>query len=469
MRRTAVLALAAAALVGCSDRITSPDAPAPGAPSLAATPAGGTSTVAPIVFVLSQPRVIATVTGGWNYFRYPNRPDAEVGGGTAAWQYRDDPFYGPMHVMRAPLSTGAATEVAVLDYAANPTVNDRYTAWQSSDSTVTVVDNASGRTWQLAAPKTELTTLRLAGDQLALLRRTGGSARDLVVYDLAAGTSRVVAGLGADAIVNPGFFSFDGRWAGVRVSTNLTGIMVVDTRTGQQRIAVPYRSGGLSGPWIDAGRMVYSLMDGGTTYTYAQDLATGATRIVSSASPPVPLPYPDTRLRQTTPRISGSLVVWTDTRRDSSDSQGYPQHTDVYLHDLASGVEMPVSTAPGWSGDARVSGNHLLWTRSREGARDLTWELVTEDVTPVSIPLLMDELKKMEAAGTVPADPLGHVLETFLAQAQARRMGSPAVIAHLRQFAMMVHRNAGTKIDAAAAQRLEGIANGVILRMTGHG
>jgi hypothetical protein len=75
----------------------------------------------------------------------------------------------------------------------------------------------------------------------------------------------------------------------------------------------------------------------------------------------------------------------------------------------------------------------------------------------------------MEAAGTVPADPLGHVLETFLAQAQSPRMGSSAVIAHLRQFATMVHRNAGTKIDAAAAQRLEGIADGVILRMSAQG
>lgn len=465
MRRTAVLALAAAAMAACGDRITSPDAPVPGDASLAAATARGTSDVAPIVFVLSQPRVIATVPGGWGYFRYPNRPDAELGGGTAAWQYRDDPFYGPMHVMRAPLATGAATELAVLDYAANPTVSDRYTAWQSSDSTVAVVDNASGRRWQLAAPKTELNTLRLVDDQLALLRRVAGSRRELVVYDLAAGTERVVGELGSDGVVDPGFFSFDGRWAGIRITNNLTSVLVVDTRTGQQRIAVPYRSGGLSGPWIDAGRMVYSLMEGGRTYTYAQDLATGATREVSSAAPPVTPPYPDTRLRQTGARISGSLVVWTDMRRDSADSQGYPQHTDVYLYDLASGVEMPVSTAPGWSGDARVSGSHLLWTRSRDGAGGLTWELVTADVAPVSIPLLLDELRKMEAAGTVPAE-LGRVLEAFLAQAQSRRMGKVAAIAHLRQFATMVHRSAGKKIDAAAAQRLEGIANGLILRMS---
>ena len=200
-----------------------------------------------------------------------------------------------------------------------------------------------------------------------------------------------------------------------------------------------------------------------------QDLATGATRAVSTVSSPVPLAYPDTRLRQTDPRISGSLVVWTDTRRDSVESnQGYPLNTDVYLYDLATGVEMPVSTAPGWSGDARVSGLHLLWTQSRQGARDLTWDLVTSELTPVSIPMLLAELRKMEDAGTVQAKPLGHVLETLLSEASSRRPGKEATLALLRQFATMVHRNAGTSVDAAAALRLEGMANGVIL-LTMHG
>jgi hypothetical protein len=471
MRRTAVLALAAATLAACSDRITSPDAatPAQVEPSLSAAAAAGTSTVAPIMFVLSQPRVIGTVPGGWGYFRYPNRPDAELGAAAAVWQYRDDPFSGPMHVMRAPLSTGGATELATVDYATYPTASEHYTAWQSSDSTVMVMENAGGRTRQLAAPRTAPGTLRLVGDQLALVRYTTTRRKELVVYDLAAGTDQVAAQPGSDGIaVYPDGYAFDGRYAAFVAANDFYGIVVIDTRTGTSRVADPNRHGRVSPPSIDAGRLVYSMLDGGTSYTYVQDLATGATRVVSSATSPVPLPYPSGRLRQTNPRISGNLVVWTDTRRDSSEiDAGYPTHTDVYLYDLASGTEMPVSTAPGWSGDARVSGSHLLWTRSRDGAGGQTWELATADVTPVSVPVLLDELKKMEAAGTVPADPLGHVLETFLTQAQSRRMGTVAVVAHLRQFATMVHRNAGTRIDAAAAQRLEGIANGIILRMVG--
>jgi hypothetical protein len=470
MRRTALLALAAAVLGACSDRLTAPDAAAPAAGPLPASAAARAPAVAPIPYVLSEPRVIGTVTGGWSFFRYPNRPAAELGGAAAVWQYRDDPFYGPMHVMRAPLSTGAATQLAQLDYAAYPTASERYTAWQSGDGTVTVMDNASGGARQITAPRTAPTTLRLVGDQLALLRSAGGGRKELVVYDLTAGTQRVVDGVGSDGagVIGAAGFAFDGRYAAFAVTNNLTGIMVVDTRTGAQRLAVPYRSGALSAPWIDGGRLVYSLVDGGKTYMVVQDLGTGATRTVSTVSSPAPLTYPDTRLRQTDPRISGSLVVWTDTRRDSVESnQGYPLHTDVYLYDLATGVEMPVSTAPGWSGDARVSGNHLLWTQSRQGARDLTWELVTADLTPVSIPMLLAELRRMAASGAIGNPGTARSLEVFLSQAAAAQgAGNRArAVERLRQFAAEVHRLAGKQVETSAARRLEGIATGVVARL----
>lgn len=67
---------------------------------------------------------------------------------------------------------------------------------------------------------------------------------------------------------------------------------------------------------------------------------------------------------QTSPAISGNMVVWVDGRN------GNP---DIYGYDLSTHKEFPICTAPGEQSQVRISGNTVVWTDYRDGEVDLPW------------------------------------------------------------------------------------------------
>jgi TolB protein len=58
------------------------------------------------------------------------------------------------------------------------------------------------------------------------------------------------------------------------------------------------------------------------------------------------------------PSISGTVVVWEESRNEN---------TDIYGYDLTSNVEFPVVVAPGGQEQPQISGNIVVWADSRNG------------------------------------------------------------------------------------------------------
>jgi hypothetical protein len=439
MRRIAPLLLLAIA-AACQDQPVAPDA-AGSTLAAAKTP----SDVAPISFVLTQPRLIGFTTTD-DLWRYPNRPDADVGGDLVVWQYKENPYYGPVQVYQTSISTGERTQVGeVMDYA-GPRTSGRYTTWQDGATALELRDNTSGMVRRITGMRPWAGSVSIAGDRLVYIDLGNFSPEAVVLYDIASGTSRTLETFWSGRPYSwVGSVDFDGRYAAyvVQAPGGGQGIVVYDTQTGEQRMAVSPGPNSISGPSLDGGRMAYA-RDGSV---YVLDLATGATRTISSG---------------TDPHISGNLLVWTRALPDANGSP-YVFNHDVYLYDLSSGTTFPLATDPTWSSDARVDGNHVIWTEWRNNR----WELLQVDAAPASVGLLRDELRRMAATGAVANAGIARSLDVFLAQAaDAQAKGDRTRAAErLRQFIAMVQQHAGTLIDAASATRLEGIAAGAMARL----
>jgi TolB protein len=92
----------------------------------------------------------------------------------------------------------------------------------------------------------------------------------------------------------------------------------------------------------------------------AANLRTGERRLVCNA-----------RGRRYAPAISGSLIVWADSRNAARPLARGAQ-TDLYAYDLSTGHERPLCTARGSQDEVAISGEWVVWrdTRTlRAGAR----------------------------------------------------------------------------------------------------
>lgn len=73
-------------------------------------------------------------------------------------------------------------------------------------------------------------------------------------------------------------------------------------------------------------------------------------------------------VEQRSPSISGNLVVWSDNRHSLVLNDGI---TDIYLLDVASGVETRITSAPSAKSDPCISGNRIVWIDRRNGYNDI--------------------------------------------------------------------------------------------------
>lgn len=75
---------------------------------------------------------------------------------------------------------------------------------------------------------------------------------------------------------------------------------------------------------------------------------------------------------QTNPALDGGIVVYQDNRGGHLDETGaWVGEWDLYIKDLATGVETPLCTAAGDQVNPRISGNIVVWQDNRNGDWDV--------------------------------------------------------------------------------------------------
>jgi hypothetical protein len=449
MRRFTLLPLALIAAAACQDQPTGPDVAAIDGPSLAAVRKGPAA--APIPWIFSTPQSLGYTTG--DAFRYPNRPEPDLGGDRVVWRHMESAFYGNVNVFQALLSAGGTTKLAELTTYAGPHTSGRYTTWQDETTGIKVLDNATGQTQRIEGMWPFAGSVDIAGDKLAYLDI---DARTVNVYNIATGQGRVVATWGGPdaSYYYVRAVGFDGRYVawisdgGMGMSG--LGMAVFDTWTDQEHVAVPFGQGMMTGPSVDAGRVAYSLEVGDRESIFLYDIASGTTRRISDAPG-----------RQTNPELSGGLIVWDDTRQDQNPA--YVFNHDVYLYDLETGLEMPLANDATWSGDPQLDGSRVVWTERRNDR----WEVLVTELAPVTLAVLRDELRRAIASGVVRRPGVAQALGELLSQAErGAAQGNDARVAErLHHFAAYANHHGRKHIDAATAERLEGLAAGVVARL----
>lgn len=89
------------------------------------------------------------------------------------------------------------------------------------------------------------------------------------------------------------------------------------------------------------------------------DLASGQTRRLTEDD-----------IRQFAPRIHGDLVVWTDFRNGTVYPNGAYTNADVYLYRISTGEEVRITTDPHDQEYPFVHGKWIAWTDLRHGSRN---------------------------------------------------------------------------------------------------
>jgi beta propeller repeat protein len=450
MHRIVLLPLAVLMLAGCHDQATGPTGPDADVESMDLAKLKGPE-AAPITVFPGPERTVGVTTGG-DVFRYHNRPLPDLGGDRVVWRSLDDPYWGPTQVHEANLATGGQRHLAQVQAYTEPQTSGRYTLWQADASAMTLLDNTTGERRRIEGTRPASGSAEIRGDRIAYM---DGGSNEVVVYDIPTGQRRTVATWGMETpYYQVRDIGFDGRYVALisdgGMGVSGLGMAVHDTWTGEARIAVPFGQGRMTGPSVDAGRVVYSMRDGEVHGIFLYDIASGQTRRLTSS--PRSQEYPE---------ISGDLVVWEDTRQETNPA--YVFNYDVYLYDLRAGVEIPLATSATWSGMPRVDGSRVIWTERRDGR----WEVVLVELTPASIEGLRQQVRAALSSGSGRSGGIVRSLEAFLSQASAAQAAGnrSRAEAALRQFAAHVRQHAGKQIDAAVAARLEGMAMGVIARL----
>ncbi|MDO8737256.1 MAG: hypothetical protein Q7K29_09295 [Thermoleophilia bacterium] len=84
---------------------------------------------------------------------------------------------------------------------------------------------------------------------------------------------------------------------------------------------------------------------------------------------------------QTNPSLSGNLVVYQDNRSGHPDESGvWTGEWNIYMKDLASGIEQPVCTAPGDQKNPVIKGNMVVWQDNRNG----DWDVYAAVLSPAA-------------------------------------------------------------------------------------
>ena len=86
---------------------------------------------------------------------------------------------------------------------------------------------------------------------------------------------------------------------------------------------------------------------------------------------------------QSSPRVSGDLVVWEDFRNDPNPDDSYYDY-DIYMKDLTTGLESPLAAGPSIQARPAVDREAVVWEDTAAGNYDV-WMTTVPDSTPPEI------------------------------------------------------------------------------------
>ncbi len=286
--------------------------------------------------------------------------------------FQDRTVPGQERLLRKELAGGAAVEVlADTGFLAGPAAGGGYLAWQNSSSEACERPFAAGEDHCLAVSPAQM--LAVSGGK-AVISEKGNSTIRLIDFEV--GRSRML-----DSYATPGMRydpDIDGNnvvWVkergyagkyhepvivaydlGTDTSSYLTGLGGGQSSTGGSKYQRRH-------PDISNGRVVYQqkLNESGEQWDiYLADPPGFGTPLVEAPGD------------QVNPSLDGNLVVYQDNRNGHVDGTGaWVEEWDIYVKDLASGVEQPVCTVPGDQINPVIKGNTVVWEDNRGGDWDI--------------------------------------------------------------------------------------------------
>jgi beta propeller repeat protein len=190
-----------------------------------------------------------------------------------------------------------------------------------------------------------------SGNQLAWLER-GPTGPAIIVLDLSTGANSTHP-IGS----TPSSLALSGDRAVWRVSAT-NSVISLDLVSGIETLV---SSGGspVTGPAVSGSRVVWGETRAGNHDVYMYDFSSGLeTRITDDPSV------------QGAPDISGDFIVWEDYRNDPGSA-----NSDIYLFDLSTGLEGEVCLAPGRQSGPRISGDRIVWLDDRNSGQLVLFQI----------------------------------------------------------------------------------------------
>jgi len=160
-----------------------------------------------------------------------------------------------------------------------------------------------------------------------------------------------------------------------------TGRIVVYNLTDNTRVDASITATQMVTPSISGNRVVWTDYRNNTEYgdIYMRDL----TVLSDTAGTPVslgsnlPAGSENAKKDKRNPDLDGDIVVWEDMRNAYQDAQGWWHNPDIYMKNLATGVESAVCTNTGDQYNPAVAGNRVFWQDARYG----NWDVFMKDLT----------------------------------------------------------------------------------------
>jgi beta propeller repeat protein len=196
-------------------------------------------------------------------------------------------------------------------------------------------------------------------------------------------------------------------------------------------------------PAISGDRFVWQDNRNGNWDIYMFDLATGVEAQITTD--------PN---QQLSPAISGDRIVWEDSRSG---------RRDIFMFDLATSAESQITTAPFSQAHPAIAGDQVVWEDFRNGNWDIyLFEFATEPVEIIQV--IKVNLDRLVADGSIRNSGIVESLQAFLSQAESHivRENTDAAVITLTRFIDQVGRQTPQNITGSAAQTLIDMVQAVI-------